>query len=108
MQAPSTSRLQLLLEEMAKNVCEFGMALSEDKAYEEQVVSTSAKFTKCFSICLKDSLNKAMSAKGDEEKVPDHIKDENAAKLASLMQQLLSIEEATQHVQRQVAATSKI
>ncbi|KAJ0471091.1 putative valine--tRNA ligase [Helianthus annuus] len=56
----------------------------------------------------KDSLNKVMSAKGYEEKVPTHIKEENVAKLASLMQQLLSIDEATQHIERQVAAKSEV
>ncbi|KAJ0928520.1 putative valine--tRNA ligase [Helianthus annuus] len=56
----------------------------------------------------KDSLNKVMSAKGYEEKVPAHIKEENVAKLASLMQQLLSIDEATQHIERQVAANSEV
>ncbi|KAI3496352.1 hypothetical protein L1887_38711 [Cichorium endivia] len=43
----------------------------------------------------KESLNKAMSAKGYEEKVPVHIKEENMAKLTMLMQQLMSCEEAT-------------
>ncbi|GKG43537.1 hypothetical protein Tco_0480221, partial [Tanacetum coccineum] len=52
----------------------------------------------------RDTLNKAMSAKSYEEKVPAHIKEENVAKLATLMQQLLSLEEAAQHFEREVAA----
>ncbi|KAK9060968.1 hypothetical protein SSX86_018148 [Deinandra increscens subsp. villosa] len=57
----------------------------------------------------KDTLNKAMSAKGYEEKVPAHIKEEeNVAKLSSLMQQRLSIEEATQHIESQVAVSLEI
>ncbi|KAI3496387.1 hypothetical protein L1887_38748 [Cichorium endivia] len=56
----------------------------------------------------KESLNKAMSAKGYEEKVPVHIKEENMAKLTMLMQQLMSCEEATQHFEREVAAKAEI
>nr|KAJ0195012.1 hypothetical protein LSAT_V11C700366640 [Lactuca sativa] len=56
----------------------------------------------------RDSLNKAMSAKGYEEKVPEHIKEENMAKLTMLMQQLLSCEEATQHFEREVAVRAEI
>nr|GEU96755.1 valine--tRNA ligase, mitochondrial 1-like isoform X2 [Tanacetum cinerariifolium] len=52
----------------------------------------------------RDTLNKAMSAKSYEEKVPAHIKEENVAKLATLMQQLLSLEEAAEHFEREVAA----
>ncbi|KVI04024.1 Aminoacyl-tRNA synthetase, class 1a, anticodon-binding [Cynara cardunculus var. scolymus] len=52
----------------------------------------------------RENLNKTMSAKGYEEKVPDHVKEENVSKLAILMQQLLSIEEAAQHFEREVAA----
>ncbi|KVH96341.1 Aminoacyl-tRNA synthetase, class 1a, anticodon-binding [Cynara cardunculus var. scolymus] len=52
----------------------------------------------------EENLNKTMSAKGYEEKVPAHVKEENVSKLATLMQQLLSIEEAAQHFEREAAA----
>lgn len=45
-----------------------------------------------------------MSAKGYAEKVPARIQEENVAKLATLMQQLLSLEEAAEHFEREVAA----
>lgn len=41
-----------------------------------------------------------MSAK----EVPTHVKEENVLKLATLMQQLLSIQEAAHHFEREVAA----
>ncbi|CAH1424368.1 unnamed protein product [Lactuca virosa] len=56
----------------------------------------------------KDRLNKAMRAKGYEEKVLEHIKEENMAKLTMLMQQLFSCEEATQHFEREVAFRAEI
>ncbi|GJZ27562.1 hypothetical protein Tco_0571815 [Tanacetum coccineum] len=52
----------------------------------------------------RDTLNKAMSAKSYEEKVPAHMKEENVAKLATLMQQLLSPQEAVEHFEREVSA----
>ena len=57
---------------------------------------------------LKDSLNKAMSAKGYEEKVLEHIKEENMAKLTILMQQLMCCEEAAQHFECEVTSKAEI
>lgn len=45
-----------------------------------------------------------MSASGYQEKVPAHIHEENVAKLSTLMQELLSFDEACQHLERQIAA----
>nr|XP_043627518.1 valine--tRNA ligase, mitochondrial 1 [Erigeron canadensis] len=53
----------------------------------------------------KENLNKEMSAKS-YEKVPARIKEENVAKLATIMQQILSLEEAAQHFEREVAANA--
>lgn len=44
-----------------------------------------------------------MATKG-YEKVPARIQEENVTKLATLMQQILSIEEAAQHLERDAAA----
>lgn len=52
----------------------------------------------------RDSLEKMMSASGYQEKVPPRIHEENVTKLSALMQELLSFEEACQHLERQVAA----
>ncbi|GJS32602.1 hypothetical protein Tco_0530984 [Tanacetum coccineum] len=52
----------------------------------------------------RDTLNKAISAKSYVEMVPTHIREENVAKLATLMQQLLSLEVATKYFEREVAA----
>lgn len=40
-----------------------------------------------------------MDANGYKEKVPAHIHEENMNKVASLMQELLSLEEAGQHIE---------
>lgn len=45
-----------------------------------------------------------MSASGYQEKVPARIHEENVAKLSSLMQELLSFEQASQHLERDIAA----
>ncbi|XP_071729730.1 valine--tRNA ligase, mitochondrial 1 isoform X2 [Rutidosis leptorrhynchoides] len=46
----------------------------------------------------KDTINNAMTAKG-YEKVPARIKEDNVTKLATLKQQILSIEEAVQRLE---------
>ena len=61
----------------------------------------------CLTTRQRVSLNKAMSARGYEEKVPEHIKKENMDKLATLMSQLMSCEEATQHFERHVAGNGE-
>ena len=61
----------------------------------------------CYISRQRDNLNKTMSAKGYEEKVPSHVKEENVSKLATLMQQLLSIEEAADHIEREVASKAQ-
>lgn len=45
-----------------------------------------------------------MSASGYQDKVPARIHEENVAKLASLMQEILSFEQASQHLERDIAA----
>ncbi|XP_052186097.1 valine--tRNA ligase, mitochondrial 1 [Diospyros lotus] len=52
----------------------------------------------------RDGLTKMMDAAGYREKVPPHIHEENVAKLSTLMQELLSFEEASQHLEREIAA----
>lgn len=52
----------------------------------------------------KENLTKSMSASGYREKVPPHIHEENVAKLSTLMQELLSLEEASQHLECDIAA----
>ncbi|XAR47991.1 Valine--tRNA ligase [Bertholletia excelsa] len=49
------------------------------------------------------SLNKMMAASGYQEKVPPHVHEENVAKLSTLMQELLSFEQASQHLENQIA-----
>lgn len=44
-----------------------------------------------------------MSASGYREKIPPHIHEENVAKLSTLMQELLSLEEASQHLETDIA-----
>lgn len=51
-----------------------------------------------------DSLTKMISASGYQEKVPPHIREENEAKLRTLTQEILSFEEASQHLEREIAA----
>ncbi|KAL9243450.1 hypothetical protein vseg_017336 [Gypsophila vaccaria] len=46
----------------------------------------------------KATLEKMMGASGYKEKVPAQIQEENVAKLTKLMQEVLSLEEATQHL----------
>ncbi|GAB2215529.1 hypothetical protein Droror1_Dr00019916 [Drosera rotundifolia] len=56
-------------------------------------------------ICKQqETLSRTMNASGYKEKVPPHIHEENVAKLASLMQELVSFEKASQHLEREVAA----
>ena len=43
-----------------------------------------------------------MNASGYKEKVPAHIQEENVAKLSSLMKEILSFEEAFQHLERKM------
>ncbi|XP_027069479.2 valine--tRNA ligase, mitochondrial 1-like isoform X1 [Coffea arabica] len=50
----------------------------------------------------RDSLEKMMNASGYKEKVPAHIQEENVAKLSSLMKEILSFEEAFQHLERKM------
>ena len=45
-----------------------------------------------------------MSYKSYEEKTPANTKERNGAKLASLMQQLVSCEEAMNHFEQEIAA----
>ncbi|KAA8528160.1 hypothetical protein F0562_035589 [Nyssa sinensis] len=52
----------------------------------------------------RDNLTKMMDASGYREKVPSHIHEENVAKLTTLMQELLSFEQASQHLEREIAA----
>ncbi|KAI9112033.1 hypothetical protein K1719_016929 [Acacia pycnantha] len=46
-----------------------------------------------------ERLEKTINASGYREKVPSHIQQDNDAKLASLLQELLSIEEAASNVE---------
>ncbi|KAL7183872.1 hypothetical protein ACSBR2_026113 [Camellia fascicularis] len=52
----------------------------------------------------RDNLTKMMDASGYQEKVPTHVHEENVAKLSTLMQEILSFEEASQHLEREIAA----
>ncbi|GAB2242518.1 hypothetical protein Droror1_Dr00019293 [Drosera rotundifolia] len=52
----------------------------------------------------QETLSRTMNAAGYKEKVPPHIHEENVVKLASLMQELVSFEKASQHLEREVAA----
>lgn len=47
----------------------------------------------------RDGLEKMMNASGYKEKVPAHIHEENVAKLSSLMKEVLSFEEAFEHLE---------
>ncbi|KAI9112063.1 hypothetical protein K1719_016959 [Acacia pycnantha] len=49
----------------------------------------------------KESLEKTINASGYREKVPSHIQQDNDAKLASLLQEVLSLEEAAGHIESQ-------
>ncbi|KAI9112058.1 hypothetical protein K1719_016954 [Acacia pycnantha] len=49
----------------------------------------------------KERLEKTINASGYREKVPSHIQQDNDAKLASLLQELLSLEEASGHIESQ-------
>lgn len=48
-----------------------------------------------------DSLTKKTSAAGYQEKVPVHIREVDEAKLASLLQEILSFKEASEHLERE-------
>ncbi|KAG8374248.1 hypothetical protein BUALT_Bualt11G0111500 [Buddleja alternifolia] len=52
-----------------------------------------------------DGLTKKTSAPSYQEKVPAHIREVDEAKLASLMQELLSFKEASDHLERENAKT---
>ncbi|PSS14124.1 Valine--tRNA ligase, partial [Actinidia chinensis var. chinensis] len=52
----------------------------------------------------RDNLTKMMDASGYQEKVPARIREENEAKLSMLMRELLSFEDASQHLEREIAA----
>jgi valyl-tRNA synthetase len=52
----------------------------------------------------QDSLKKMMDASGYREKVPPHIHEDNVAKLGTMMQEILSFEEASQHLEREISA----
>lgn len=52
----------------------------------------------------QDSLKKMMDASGYREKVPPHIHEDNLAKLETMMQEILSFEEASQHLEREISA----
>ncbi|GAB2286532.1 Valine--tRNA ligase, mitochondrial 1, partial [Dionaea muscipula] len=56
----------------------------------------------------QETLSRTMDASGYKEKVPPHIHEENVAKLASLMQELVSFEQASKHLEREIAAESSI
>ncbi|KAK4283134.1 hypothetical protein QN277_000119 [Acacia crassicarpa] len=47
----------------------------------------------------KERMEKNINASGYREKVPSHIQQDNDAKLASLLQELLSLEEAACHIE---------
>ncbi|CAO2829524.1 unnamed protein product [Amaranthus hypochondriacus] len=52
----------------------------------------------------KETLEKMMDASGYKEKVPPQIHEENMAKLSKLMNEVLSLEEASQHLEHDIAA----
>lgn len=51
----------------------------------------------------RERLEKTINASGYREKVPSHIQQDNDAKLASLLQELLSLEEAAGHIESQAS-----
>ncbi|KAJ7957264.1 Valine--tRNA ligase [Quillaja saponaria] len=51
----------------------------------------------------REKLLKTMDNPGYKEKVKPHVHEENVAKLASLLQELLSLEEASQHIEAQAS-----
>lgn len=69
------------------------------------VYSYAAGWSHIYILCRqKDHLTQIMSASGYRDKVPARIHEENVAKLASLMQEVLSFEQASQHLERDIAA----
>lgn len=65
----------------------------------------SSLLTVKFLLCRQhDKLSKMVNASGYREKVPSHIHQDNVAKLAALMQELLSLEEAGQHIEAQASS----
>lgn len=59
------------------------------------------------SFCSQcDGLQKKTSAPGYQEKVPANIRVNNEAKLATLLQELLSLKEASEHLERENAAAA--
>ncbi|KAK4396334.1 Valine--tRNA ligase, mitochondrial 1, partial [Sesamum angolense] len=55
-----------------------------------------------------DGLRKKTSAPGYQEKVPVHIREADEAKLASLLQELLSFKEASEHLERENSKDSNV
>ncbi|RAL40767.1 hypothetical protein DM860_008465 [Cuscuta australis] len=55
---------------------------------------------------LHDNLSRTMSASGYKEKVKSNVHEENVARLASCLQELSSLEEASQHLERESAKES--
>ncbi|KAK9292131.1 hypothetical protein L1049_020089 [Liquidambar formosana] len=55
----------------------------------------------------QERLTQIMNASGYREKIPSHIHEENVAKLATLMQELLSFEQASQHLEQEAEASMK-
>ncbi|KAH9618500.1 hypothetical protein KSS87_013101 [Heliosperma pusillum] len=55
----------------------------------------------------KDALEKMMGASGYKEKVRAQIHEENVAKLTKLMQEILSLEEASRHLETDIALEKK-
>ena len=49
-----------------------------------------------------------MDASGYKEKVPPQIHEENMAKLSKLMNEVLSLEEASQHLEHDIAAQAVV
>jgi valyl-tRNA synthetase len=50
-----------------------------------------------------DSLEKMINAKGYKEKVRENIREENANKLATLLEQILSFKQASRHLEAEIA-----
>ncbi|VFQ58385.1 unnamed protein product [Cuscuta campestris] len=55
---------------------------------------------------LHDNLSRTMSASGYKEKVKSNVHEENVVRLASCLQELSSLEEASQHLERESAKES--
>ncbi|XP_030974140.1 uncharacterized protein LOC115994220 isoform X2 [Quercus lobata] len=79
--------------------------INETVEYEMDLVDSALKSLRSLSNerweRQHDRLSKVVSAFGYQKKVPDHIHQENVAKLASLMQEILSLKEASLHIEAQ-------